>query len=50
MVLTAFCLLLPEMKLVPVLAARGRAPDADLGFVDDAGLRAGSEVVDDLCQ
>jgi hypothetical protein len=37
-------------ELVPVLAPGRRAPDADLGSVDDASLPAGSEVVDDLGQ
>lgn len=50
MVSTAFCLLLPEMKLVPVLASGGRPPDPDLGAVDDPGLPAGTEMVDDLAQ
>jgi hypothetical protein len=33
---------------VPVLASGGRPADLDLGAVDDAGLPAGAEVVDDL--
>jgi hypothetical protein len=37
-------------ELVPVLAPGGRPADPDLGAVDDAGLPAGTQVVDDLGQ
>lgn len=50
MVLTAFCLLLPEMNLSRSLwPAAGRLARIS-GSVDDAGLLAGSEVVEDLDQ
>jgi hypothetical protein len=37
-------------ELVPVFASGSRAPDSDLGSVDDPGLSAGTEMVDDLGQ
>jgi hypothetical protein len=48
MALTAFCLLLPEMHLSPVLVSAGRLPDPDPSGVDDSGFPCHSEVVDDL--
>ncbi|GLW04630.1 hypothetical protein Slala05_82600 [Streptomyces lavendulae subsp. lavendulae] len=48
MALTAFCLFLPEMNFSRSFAAGGGPANPNLCAVDDPGLSAGAEVVDDL--